>query len=66
MTKGEKRKLRKLARQAGEGLTGDLALDRDPGPVDFGPERLRNGKPNLRRERALTRWARFNYDYDRD
>ena len=66
MTKSERRKARKQARDNGERLTGDLALDRDNGPVDFGPERLSNGRYNINRARALDRHAKFVYDYDRD
>lgn len=53
MTKGERRKARKQARQNGEPLTGDLALDRGNDPVEF------TETPKGRR--ALYRWAK-RYD----
>lgn len=66
MTKSELRKARKNARANGEKLTGELALDRGDGPMEFGPERLANGRCNVKRARALERHARFVYEYDRD
>lgn len=66
MTKSELRKARKQARANGERLTGELSLDRGNGSVEFGPERLSNGKCNVKRARALERHAKFVYDYDRD
>ena len=54
MTKGERRKARQAARQAGEPLTGDLALhERGTAPIEFteSPAGLR----------ARERWAR-QYD----
>lgn len=65
MIKSEKRKARKTTRAAGQPLTGELALDRGNSAVEFGPERLSNGKWNHRRECALHRHARLVYDYDR-
>jgi hypothetical protein len=72
MTKGERRKARKAARAAGMPLTGELAMwiqqDFDRGdedqtiPETYGPERLANGKPNIRRAKALDRWARMVYN----
>lgn len=53
MTKGELRAARKLARAAGEPMTGDLAVDRGSGAVDF--------SETPRGYRARERWAR-SYD----
>ena len=53
MTKGEIRKARKAARDAGEPLTGELALDRDDGPFEH--------RDTPRGRDALERWAR-RYD----
>jgi len=66
MTKGERRKARKITRTNNMPLIGDLSLnlDNDNGPMEFGPERLRDGKINVKRERALQRYARFVYDRD--
>ena len=50
MTKGEIRKARQAARAAGQQLTGELALDKDQGPVEF--TETRRGRT------ALHRWAR--------
>jgi len=61
MTKGELRKLRK------QGNLRDFdSSDRGNEPMEFSPEHLPNGRPNLKRARALERYARFVYDYDRD
>lgn len=54
MTKGEIRKARKAARDAGEPLSGDLSLsDRDTGPVEF--------SESAAGYRGRERWARW-YD----
>ena len=57
MTKGELRKARKLAKEEGRKLVGDLALedrgDRGAGAVEFTESR--------RGRRALERWSR-RYD----
>jgi len=66
MTKSEIRKARKLAHSKGLPLVGELSLDRGNEPITFSPEKHRNGKPNLRRAKALERYARFVYDNDRD
>lgn len=64
MIKGERRKARKMARLVGQPLTADLALDRGDDPCDFGPERNPDGTYNLKRARALERYARMVYDRD--
>ena len=66
MRKSERRKARKAAQANGLPLTGELSLDRDNGPCEFSPERYRNGKINHKRAKALERYAKFVYDYDRD
>lgn len=67
MTKGERRRLRKTAGAEWQSVTGDPSdADRGGGPVEFGPERLPDGGVNAGRARALERWARQCYDYDRD
>jgi len=66
MTKGELRKARKLARENGQTFTGELALDKGNEPCEFSPERNKNGTYNLKRARALDRYARFCYEHDRD
>jgi hypothetical protein len=67
MTKGELRRARQEAKAAGRPLTGELALTPDQSHgVDIGPERLSNGRHNVKRARALERYARFVYDHDRD
>ena len=53
MTKGERRKARKLARVEGRELTGELALDKDMGPVEF--------SESPRGNKAREDWARW-YD----
>ncbi len=53
MTKSEIRKARRAARATGEPLTGELALDRGPEPVEFGE--------STHGYRARDRWAR-RYD----
>lgn len=53
MTKSEIRKARKLARANGQPLTGELALDKGPGNVEF--------TETPRGYRARERWAR-RYD----
>ena len=50
MTKGERRKARQAARAEGRPLTGELALDKDSGPMEF------SETPQGRR--GLERWAR--------
>lgn len=50
MTKSERRKARKAARAAGLPLTGELAIDRGPEPMEF--------SETPRGRRALDRWAR--------
>lgn len=49
MTKAELRKARKALRTAGRQLTGELALDRDQGPVEW--------TESQRGQRARERWA---------
>ena len=53
MTKGELRKARKLAVAQGRPLTGDLALDRGQGPMEF--------SETPRGRQARDNWAR-RYD----
>jgi hypothetical protein len=53
MTKGELRKSRKQAKADGKPLTGELALDRGNGPVEF--------SETARGYRARDRYARW-YD----
>lgn len=50
MTKAEIRKARKAARAEGRALTGDLALDRGQGSVEF--------SESPKGHRARDRWAR--------
>jgi len=60
MTKAELRKARKAARAEGKSLKGELALSSDRGnePCDF--------TESDKGRRALERWARYCYEYDRD
>ena len=53
MTKAERRKARKAARAAGQGLTGELAVDRGLEPVEF--------SETTAGYRGRERWAR-TYD----
>mgnify|MGYP001586998804 CR=1 FL=1 len=53
MTKGEIRAARKTARAAGRPLAGELAVDRDGGPVEF--------SESYHGRCARERWARAYY-----
>jgi len=66
MTKGELRNARKQARIEGRSLTGELSLDRGDETMEFSAERSHDGSYNYKRAKALDRYARFVYEYDRD
>ncbi len=66
MTKGEMRAARKAARAAGRKLTGALRVERY---ADAPRDDAHDGviyTDSRRGQRALERWAKRCYDYDRD
>lgn len=73
MTKGEIRKARKADRAAGRAYLADRAGDRPRGRNFTPPDEVRDDcrdtqifSDTPRGQRALDRWARRNYDNDRD